>query len=188
MTDHSPRPVSIGIDGYYKTSRNLIDEGQFASARIFTPFNYAKGNQYGVEVTANYTQGGFNAYANFAFERATGEQIVSSQFLFSPDDLAFIQNHWVFLDHDQRYTVSAGASYTYKDTTVYADLLYGSGLRSGFANTDELSGYYPLNLGFTHLFHLREKYGLLKLRFDVTNIFDQSYQLRNGTGIGVFAP
>jgi hypothetical protein len=41
----------------------------------------------------------------------------------------------VFLDHDQRYTVSAGASYTYKETTVYADLQYGSGLRSGFANT-----------------------------------------------------
>jgi transposase len=30
---------------------------------------------------------------------------------------------WIFLDHDQRYTVSAGASYNYKNTTVYADLL-----------------------------------------------------------------
>ena len=152
------------------------------------PFNYAKGNQYGVEVTSNYTDGGFNAFANFGFERGTGTQIASSQFLFEPDELAFIRNHWVFLDHDQRYTVSAGASYTYKDTTVYTDLLYGSGLRSGFANTDELPGYYPLNLSFTHIFHLPQKYGLLKFRFDVTNIFDQSYQLRNGTGIGVFAP
>ncbi|MGA8659939.1 MAG: TonB-dependent receptor, partial [Chthoniobacterales bacterium] len=188
MTEQFTRSFSMGIDGYYKISRNLIDEGQFGSALIFTPFNYTKGNQYGVEVTANYTQGGFNAYANFGFERGTGEQIASSQFLFGPDELAFIRNHWVFLDHDQRYTVSAGASYTYKDTTIYADLLYGSGLRSGFVNTDELPGYYPLNLGFTHIFHLPEKYGLLKFRFDVTNIFDQSYQLRNGTGIGVFAP
>ena len=188
MTEQFTRAFSMGVDGYYKISRNLIDEGQFGSALIFTPFNYAKGNQYGVEVTANYTQGGFNAFANFGFERGTGKQIASSQFLFEPDELAFIRNHWVFLDHDQRYTVSAGASYTYKDTTVYADLLYGSGLRSGFANTDELPGYYPLNLGFTHIFHLPQKYGLLKFRFDVTNIFDQSYQLRNGTGIGVFAP
>jgi outer membrane receptor protein involved in Fe transport len=39
-----------------------------------------------------------------------------------------------------------------------------------------------------HDFHLPEKYGQLRVRFDVTNIFDQSYQLRNGTGIGVFAP
>jgi TonB dependent receptor len=188
MTEQFTRSFSMGIDGYYKISRDLIDEGQFGSALIFTPFNYARGNQYGAELTANYSQGRLNAYANFGFERGTGEQIISSQFLFDPAELAFIRNHWVFLDHDQRYTLSAGASYTYKDTTVYADLLYGSGLRSGFANTDELPGYYPFNLGFTHLFHLPAKYGSLKFRFDVTNVFDQSYQLRNGTGIGVFAP
>jgi outer membrane receptor protein involved in Fe transport len=188
MTEQFTRWFSAGVDGYYKESRNLIDEGQFGSALIFTDFNYAQGNQYGVETTANIALGGFNAYANFGFERGTGREIASSQFLFSPDELAFIKNHWIFLDHDQRYTVSAGASYTYKDTTVYADLLYGSGLRTGFANTDELPGYYPLNLGFTHIFHLPEKYGSLKFRFDVTNVFDQSYQLRSGTGIGVFAP
>ena len=188
MTEQFTQSFSMGVDGYYKIARNLIDEGQFGSALIFTPFNYAKGNQYGVELAANFTLGGFNAYANFGFERGTGESINSSQFLFGPDELAFIKNHWVFLDHDQRYTLSAGASYTYKGTTVYADLLYGSGLRSGFANTDELPGYYPLNLGFTHLFYLPEKYGSLEFRFDVTNVFDQSYQLRNGTGIGVFAP
>jgi hypothetical protein len=67
-----------------------------------------------------------------------------------------LERKGTILDHDQRYTVSAGASYTYRDTTVYADLLYGSGLRSGFANTDELPGYYPLNVGFTHDFHLPE--------------------------------
>jgi hypothetical protein len=188
MTEQFTSSFSMGVDGYYKISRDLIDEGQFGSALIFSPFNYAKGNQYGAEVTANYTQGGFNAYANFGFERGTGENIVSGQFLFDPAELAFIRNHWVFLDHDQRYTLSAGASYTYKDTTVYADILYGSGLRSGFANTDELPGYYPVNLGFTHAFRLPEKYGRLQFRFDVTNLFDQSYELRNGTGIGVFAP
>jgi hypothetical protein len=88
----------------------------------------------------------------------------------------------------QRYTVSAGASYPYKDTTVYADPLFGSGLRNGFANTDELPGYYLLKIGFTYEFHLPQTYGLLEFRFDLTNLLDQNYQLRNGTGIGVFAP
>jgi hypothetical protein len=188
MTEQFSSSFSMGVDSYYKISRDLIDEGQFGSALIFSPFNYAEGNQYGVEVTANFALGGFNAYANFGFERGTGERIVSGQFLFDPAELAFIQNHFVFLDHDQRYTVSAGASYTYKDTTVYTDILYGSGLRSGFANTDELPGYYPVNVGFSHLFHLPEKYGQIQFRFDITNLFDQSYELRNGTGIGVFAP
>jgi len=188
MTEQFTSSFSAGVDGYYKISKDLIDEGQFGSALIYSPFNYANGNQYGVEVTANYVIGGFDAYANFGFERGTGEGIASGQFLFTPAELAFIRNHYVFLDHDQRYTLSAGASYTWKDTTVYADMLYGSGLRSGFANTDELPGYYPVNAGFTHTFHLPEKYGQIQFRFDVTNIFDQSYQLRNGTGIGVFAP
>ena len=34
-----------------------------------------------------------------------------------------------------------------QDATVYADILYGSGLRDGVANTDELPGYYPVNVG-----------------------------------------
>ena len=187
MTEQFTRSFSMGVDAYYKEARNLLDEGQFGAALIFTPFNYAQGNQYGVEVTANYNAGGFSAYANFGFERGTGKNIVSGQFLFGQDKLDFISKHWVFLDHDQRYTASFGASYTYKDTTLYGDLLFGSGLRSGFANTDELPAYYPLNFGLKHQFHL-PKYGQIQLRFDVTNVFDQSYQLRNGTGIGVFAP
>ena len=52
-----------------------------------------------------------------ASSAVTGTQITSSQFLFEPEELAFIRNHWVFLDHDQRYTLSAGTSYTYRDTT-----------------------------------------------------------------------
>src|SRR5215469_8505752 len=71
MTEQFTRSFSMGVDGYYKIARNLIDEGQFGSALIFTPFNYAKGNQYGVELAANFTLGGFNAYANFGFERGT---------------------------------------------------------------------------------------------------------------------
>jgi hypothetical protein len=41
---------------------------------------------------------------------------------------------------------------------------YSSGLRSGFANTDELPRYYPVDFGVTHIFHLPRKYGLLKFQ------------------------
>jgi outer membrane receptor protein involved in Fe transport len=30
--------------------------------------------------------------------------------------------------------------------------------------------------------------GPLELRLDVINLFDSVYQIRNGTGVGVFAP
>jgi outer membrane receptor protein involved in Fe transport len=187
ITEGFTRSFSMGVDAYYKEARDLIDEGQFGAALIFSPFNYARGNQYGVEVTANYAAGGFSAYANFGFERGTGEKIVSGQFLFSPDELAFIANHFVFLDHDQRYTASAGVSYTYKGTTAYADMLYGDGLRSGFANTDQIPAYYIFNVGFTHNVRL-PKFGKVQLRFDIVNLFDKGYELRSGSGIGVFAP
>jgi len=187
ITEQFTRSFFVGVDAYYKEARDLIDEGQFGAALIFSPFNYAHGNQYGVDVTANYAQGGFNAYANFSFQRGTGEKITSGQFLFGPDELAFIKNHFVFLDHDQRYTASAGASYSCHGTTVYADMLYGNGLRSGFANTDEVPAYYTFNIGLTHTVNLPQL-GKLQLRFDVVNLFDKGYQLRTGSGIGVFAP
>src|SRR5258707_11162725 len=119
-----------------------MDEGQFGAALIFSPFNYARGNQYGVDVTANYAQGGFNAYANFSFERGTGEKFTSGQFLFGPDEIAFVKNHFIFLDHHQRYTESAPTSYTCPGTTVYPDMLSANCLRMGFPNTEAVPPDY----------------------------------------------
>jgi hypothetical protein len=187
ITEQFTQALSVGVDGYYKEARDLLDEGQFGAALIFSPFNYARGNQYGVDFTANYAQGGIKAFANFSFQRGTGEKVTSGEFLFDPDEFAFIKNHFVFLDHDQRYSASAGLSYTCRDTSVYADMLYGNGLRSGFANTDEVPAYYIFNIGLAHTVNLPQ-WGRLQLRFDVVNLFDKGYQIRTGSGIGVFAP
>jgi outer membrane receptor protein involved in Fe transport len=70
---------------------------------------------------------------------------------------------------------------------VYLDLLYGSGLRAGFANEEHTGFYNPVNVGIEHTFNA-PRFGEFKIRFDIVNIFDESYELRNGTGIGVFAP
>ena len=42
---------------------------------------------------------------------AIGKDIVSAQWNFDPDDLSYVQQRWIHLDHDQRWTASAGASY-----------------------------------------------------------------------------
>lgn len=177
----------MGFDGYYKRARHQLDEGQFGQALIFSPFNYQKGEVYGTEVTADYSKGGFTSYANFAWSYATGRNIESGQFQFSQDELDYARTHNVFLDHDQRFTASFGESYSFCDTKVYADLLFGSGLRKGFANTEQLSGYFPLNLGVSHTFKT-PGVGEWVVRFDVVNVFDQIYELRDGSGIGVGAP
>jgi len=178
---------NVGLDGFYKISRDLLDEGQFGQALIFSPFNYARGTQFGGELTANYQKGGFSAYGNLAYAYGVGTKIVSGEFQFDPEEFAYIQNHHVFLDHDQRLTGSLGASYRWRDLAVYSDLLYGRGLRRGFANTGRNPSYYPLNLGVTYELKLSGQQAIT-LRVDVTNVFDQSYVLRDGSGIGVGAP
>ncbi|MBV8979251.1 MAG: TonB-dependent receptor [Alphaproteobacteria bacterium] len=181
--------LSLGVDGFYKASHNLIDEGQFGAPIILTPFNYLTGRQYGVELTGTYEKGDFSSYANFAYERATGRDIVSSQFQFDPGDLAYIADHFIPLDHQQIVTISAGASYKWLGTVFSTDMLYGSGLRKDGAtpNGDHVPGYVQVNLGISRGFEVANVKGLTA-RFDVINLFDEKYLIRDGTGIGVGAP
>jgi outer membrane receptor protein involved in Fe transport len=185
--------LQVGLDGYYKIAENQLDEGQFGQALIFSPFNYKKGDIKGIEFTTTYKNGGFSSYLNFAVSKATGKSISSAQFLFDPSEFNYINHHWVFLDHDQRFTGSIGSSYDFKegvmkDTTLYADLLAGSGLRKGFANTQHVPAYVPVNLGFYHTFPVQlGDFKAIQFRFDVVNVFDEVYKLRDGSGIGVGA-
>ncbi len=183
------KTLQLGIDGYYKRAVQQLDEGQFGTAIIESPFDYRYGEIYGVEGTLTYVNGGFEAYANAAYSEARGKDIDSSQFLFDPDEFAYIQKHYIYLDHDQTSTVSAGASYLYapSGTRVYGDMLYGSGLRDGFANTGKVPAYYTFNLGFEQSFRIPH-IGQAHARFDVVNLLDRVYELRDGSGIGVGAP
>ncbi|HUE41470.1 MAG TPA: TonB-dependent receptor [Chthoniobacterales bacterium] len=179
---------NVGLDAFYKSSHSTLDEGQFGAALIESSFNYKRGRIYGGEFTTNYDHGPFSAYGNLAWGWARGTHWSSSQFLFTPDEYAFVKKHWVFLDHDQRVTASTGASYSWMDWKAAADLLYGSGLRRGFANTKSVPDYTTVNLSLQRNFKIPKVPGSFKIRFDITNLFDEVYELRDGSGIGVFAP
>ncbi|HEX4086221.1 MAG TPA: TonB-dependent receptor [Chthoniobacteraceae bacterium] len=179
--------LRLGMDAYYKEAANQIDSGQFGAAIIETEFNYKKGNVSGIEWTADYHHDGFSAYGNLALSKALGTDIDSQQFQFDPTEMEYIKNHWIYLDHNQAVTASVGIAYQWRNTRLYADLLYGNGLRAGFANLQKLSPYYPLNLGVEQKIPLGGNRAV-KLRFDLVNLFDQVYELRAGTGVGVGAP
>jgi outer membrane receptor for ferrienterochelin and colicins len=191
--------LTVGVDTYYKQAVNLIDEGQFGAPIILTPFNYRHGQQYGAELAINYTQAAFSAYGNLASTRDIGKDIVSSQFNFSTDDLNYIATHYIHLDHEEQLTASGGVSYLVFDTRFSADLLMGSGLRASLVlpdgsvipNGTHLPYYEQVNVGVSHAFHIPgvdQGKDALMVRFDVLNLFDQEYQIRNGTGVGVGAP
>ena len=179
--------LTVGIDGYYKSAHSVLDEGQFGQALILSSFNYKRGEIYGGELTANYDHGPWSAYLNAAYEWARGTNVSSAQFLFDRDEFDYIRHHWVFLDHDQRFTGSAGVAYTWNDWRLGIDGLYGNGLRRGFANTQKNHPYETFNVSLSRRIQLTQKTAL-KIRFDVVNVFDKIYELRDGSGIGVGAP
>jgi outer membrane receptor protein involved in Fe transport len=181
--------LSLGIDAYERQVANLQDEGQFGNALIYSAFNYAKGRVRGLELTANYKVDAFTTYANVAFSRAQGKQIVTGQFNFDPTEIDYIATHWVHLDHDQAVTASAGISYRFATkTSLGADALFGSGLRRGFANSAHLPSYSQVNASISQAFDLGGIIGKTEARLSVINVFDHVYELRDGTGIGVGAP
>ena len=182
-------PMTLGLDAYYKKAKDLLDEGQFGAPIILTPFNYRQGFAKGVELSANYAHGPATAYANLAWSQAKGKDIVSSQFNFDPVELAYIQNHFIFLDHDQTWTASAGGSYRFDEgTRISADLIHGSGLRrtlGAVPNGDRLAAYTQVNLGASQEI---SALGGITLRADIINLFDKTYAIRDGSGVGVGAP
>ena len=182
---------TVGLDSYYKYVRNLQDEGQFGQALIFAPFNYQQGHVYGVELTTAFHSGNFSSYLNLARSRAQATRVRSGEFNFGADELAYIENHYIYLDHDQSLTISAGASYVIDKFTLGIDGTYGDGLRADPAdgslspNGAKVRPNTQVNLFATRNVHISERFGDLGLRLAVLNVLDRSNVIHDGTGVGV---
>jgi outer membrane receptor protein involved in Fe transport len=182
------KEYQVGLDAYYKLAQNQIDDGQFGAAPILTEFNYRRAEIEGVELSQNYRQGGFSAYANLSVEQARGTGVNSNQaLLFSAEDFATIAANKIYLDHSQTFTGSAGVSYLINETRPYLDMICGSGLRTDtdVPNGGSVPAYDTVNLGVEQSFGFLGMKNL-KARFDIVNLFDQSYFLRGDSGVGVF--
>jgi outer membrane receptor protein involved in Fe transport len=215
--------LEVGVDAYYKKATNLIDDGQFGAAFVLTAFNYAQGENVGIELSARYKQDSFQAYANLALAQQKAINPVSNQFLFDNStpladlggltEFQYLQTHWVFTDHTQIWTGSAGFSYqfcgrpartdelfawstaavtaswgSWCGIRVSSDMIAGSGLRDGDANISTVAPYAQFNAGIAREFLLPDDPKPMTVRFDVVNLFDSIYFIRDGSGIGVFAP
>ncbi len=211
--------LDLGIDAYYKMATDLIDNGLFGQAYVLSAFNYAQGVVEGVELSAKFHSGNFQAYANLAVGAEKAINPVSNQYLFGNTPLAdlggltefqYLQTHWIYTDHTQLVTASAGAIYQFCGRPAYAgetfdnapgstgmwwcgtrlsgSLIYGSGLRDGDANISTVPPYTQFNIGIAREFLLPNDPKPMTVRFDIINLFDTVYLIRDGSGIGVFAP
>jgi outer membrane receptor protein involved in Fe transport len=206
--------LDLGVDAYYKIATDLIDNGVFGQALVLSAFNYAQGIVEGVEFSAKFHSGNFQAYANLAvgFEKAT--DVVSNQYLFDNTvplaDLGgltlrqYVDSHWIYTDHTQLATGSAGVAYQFCGRPAYAaetfsgtsgvvvsswcgtrlsgDMIYGSGLRSGDANISTVPPYTQFNVGVAREFLLPNDPKPMTVRLDVVNLFDTSYLIRGSSG------
>lgn len=181
---------TVGLDSYRRNVQRLQDEGQFGAAVVYSTFNYDQGKIKGDELTVNYDGGALTAYFNFAYNRAVGKRVITSQYNFDPNDLAYIYDHYIHLDHDQKYTSSGGVSYAFGEgTKVGADYLFGSGLRADglVPNGDHMPAYFQLNLSVSQDLHLTP-IGTTHAQLALVNALDRTYEIRDGSGIGVGAP
>jgi outer membrane receptor protein involved in Fe transport len=189
ITHQITKPWQVGVDGFYKLADNLIDLGQFGEAVIESPFNYKVGKVYGAEISTTYKEGGWNLFTNANWVETSAHDIDSQQFQIDDAELNYIADHNIKLDHEAEFSGSAGASYQWRNDMVYVDWLIATGLRDGFANTGQVEPHYPVNVGYEHIFRPSGIQGnTVKFRLDVVNLFDEKYQIRDGSGIGVGAP
>ena len=181
--------LTLGLDVYYKRSTDTLDDGQFGQAVVLDQFNFAHGFSEGAEFKIAYEQDGFRAYANLSAEVTKAKTVVSNQYVIGdPNQLAYLADHYVYASDAQTISASFGASYRWRGLMLSLDGIYGSGLRAGFANLQHSPGYSQWNAAIARKFDLWANRKPITVRLSAVNLFDSTYVLRSGSGIGEFAP
>ena len=176
---------TLSADAYYEWTTHYLDTGQFGVVPIFAPFNYDKGHIWGGELAARYQTENFSAYGSLTLGRNWQQGVVTGQFNFPADELAYIDSHAIVVDHQPLYGASAGASWRVGAYTLGADGIYSSGLRAGFADLEKLPQVLQVNLSAERSFRL-PGVGVLTNRLTALNVFDRTNLIRPAEGIGIF--
>jgi len=183
-----PLNLALSLDSYFLVARHKLDLAQLGSTYVTAPLSYRQGRGWGTDVSLVEGRGAFSAYLNLSYAVIQAKDITAGQFLADNSaTVAYVQHHWITLDDDQRFTASAGGSYRWRGFLLSLDAIWGSGYRAGFANSQTLAPIWQINAALGHSFHA-PALGTVDGRLVVVNVFDHPYELRNGTGIGVFSP
>ena len=180
--------LNVGLDGFFKLGHNQLDLAQLGSTLVTAPLTYRRSRAWGSDLSLAYQDEALSAYLNFSYTVLQARYINAGAFLADDSaEISYIANHWVTLDDNQMFTGSAGAAYRLWGFLLTMDGIWGSGYRRGFANTGELPPTLQFNAGIVRGVKL-PSIGTAECRVSLLNVFDRVYEIRNGTGIGVFSP
>jgi hypothetical protein len=177
--------ITVSEDAFYEYNKHYLDTGQFGSVPIFAPFNYKHGYIWGTETAITYNGEHLSAHASTTIGRNMQKGVATGQFNFDPDELGYINRHYIVLDHQPLYGAAGGITYRWKPWEFSSDVIYSSGLRGGFADLESLPHVVQVNLAVQRGFQV-PSIGEVTNRITLLNIFDRTNLIRPAEGIGIF--
>ena len=177
--------VTISEDAFYEYTRHYLDTGQFGEVPIFAPFNYKHGYIWGTETAITYHANNLSLQASTTIGRNMQKGVATGQFNFDPDELGYINRHYIVLDHQPLYGAAGGISYRWNSYMFGLNTIYSSGLRGGFADTEKLPHVVQTDLMGQKSFQVPHV-GEVSDRITLLNIFDRTNLIRPAEGIGIF--
>ena len=73
--------LEVGIDGYYKIARDLLDDGQFGAAYVLSMASTTSAARTSASSSRpSMINGNFRAYANVAWAKQIATNVVSNQY------------------------------------------------------------------------------------------------------------
>ena len=177
--------VTVSEDSFYEYTKHYLDTGQFGVVPIFAPFNYKHGYIWGTETAITYNARDLSIHGSATIGRNMQKGVATGQFNFDPDELGYINRHYIVLDHQPLYGASGGITYNWKPYAFSLDALYSSGLRGGFADVESLPHVVQVDLSGQRTFQIPHV-GEVTNRITLLNIFDRTNLIRPAEGIGIF--
>ena len=138
--------ITVSEDDFYEYTHHYLDTGQFGVVPIFAPFNYKHGYIWGTETAITYNAEDLSIHGSTTIGRNMQKGVATGQFNFDPDELGYINRHYIVLDHQPLYGASGGINYTWRRFAFSIDALYSSGLRGGFADLESLPHVVQVDL------------------------------------------
>ncbi len=177
--------VTVSEEVFYEYTKHYLDTGQFGVVPIFAPFNYKHGYIWGTETAITYNARNLSLHASATIGRNMQKGVATGQFNFDPDELRYINRHYVVLDVQPLYGASGGITCRWKPYIFSVEALYSSGLRGGFAYLESLPHVVQADLSGQRSFEVPH-IGEVTNRITLLNIFDRTNLIRPAQGIGVF--
>jgi outer membrane receptor protein involved in Fe transport len=179
------RHITVSEDAFYEYTHHYLDTGQFGVVPIFAPFNYWHGYIWGTETAVTYTAKDLSIHASTTIGRNMQKGVATGQFNFDPDELGYIDRHYIVLDHQPLYGATGGITYNWDPYSFSLDALYSSGLRGGFADLESLPHVVQVDLSGQRSFEVPH-IGAVTDRITLLNILDRTNLIRPAEGIGIF--